>query len=90
MFCYVQILVTSLDLGFMRLVESGELLDHLNKGQIYKDSCCVVVNLNNSLIGHYLILLLINRSDITHSGSRRVSVRFDIAISVESLDLYCK
>ena len=38
-------------------MESGELLDPLNKGQIFKDSCCVVVKLNNSLIGHYLILV---------------------------------
>jgi hypothetical protein len=74
----------------MRLVESGKLLDHLNKGEIFKDTCCVVVNLNNCLIGHCLILLPINRSGITHSGSRRVSVRFDIAISTELLDLYCK
>ena len=74
----------------MRLLESGELLDHVNKGQIFKESCRVIVNFNSCLIGHYLILLSINRADITHSGSRRVSVRFDIAISAESLDLHCK
>jgi len=56
-FCCVQILATSFDLDFMRLVESGELLDPLNKRQIFKDSCCAVVNLNNCLIGHYLILV---------------------------------
>jgi len=72
----------------MRLVENGELLDQLYKGQIFKDSCCVSVNLNNCLIGPYLILLSINHSGITDSGSRRVPVHFNIAISVEFLDLY--
>ena len=73
----------------MRLVQSGELLDQLNKGQIFKDPCCVVVNLNNCLIGHYLVLLSIDRSGITHCGSRSLSVRFDITISIESLDVHC-
>jgi len=42
MFGCIQILISSLDLSFMKLVESGELLDLLNKGQIFKDSCYVV------------------------------------------------
>jgi hypothetical protein len=89
MFCCIQILITSLDLSFMKLVESGDLLDLLNKGQIFKDTYYVVVNLNNCFIGHYLILLSITRSGITHTGSWRVSIRFDIAISLYSLDLHC-
>jgi hypothetical protein len=66
MFCCVQILITSLDLVFMRLMDSGGFLDHSNKNHIFIHSCCVVVNLNNCLIVHNLIHISITRSGITH------------------------